>query len=62
MKKLKISLKINFDKKKPNGVKRKILDLKISKKYGWKSQTNLDQAFEIVYKDFLKNHSKRNLR
>jgi len=54
IKKLDAKLKIKYDKSKPNGMKRKILDLTISKKYGWKSKTSLDRAFDIVYSDFVK--------
>ena len=53
IKKLDAKLKIKYDKSKPNGMKRKILDLTISKKYGWKSKTSLDHAFDIVYSDFV---------
>ncbi len=55
MKKLKVKLKINYDNSKPNGMKRKILDLSISRKYGWVSKTSLDKAFNLVYQDFVKN-------
>ena len=55
MKKLNVNLKIKYDLTKPNGMERKKLDLSISKKYGWKSKTNLDEAFEKVYLDYLKN-------
>ena len=55
MKKLKVKLKINYDNSKPNGMKRKILDLSISRKYGWASKTSLDKAFNLVYQDFVKN-------
>ena len=55
MKKLDVNLKIKYDLTKPNGMQRKKLDLSISKKYGWKSKTNLDEAFEKVYLDYLKN-------
>ena len=55
MKKLNVNLKIKYDLTKPNGMQRKKLDLSISKKYGWKSKTNLDEAFEKVYLDYLKN-------
>ena len=54
MKKLKVKLKINYDISKPNGMKRKILDLSISRKYGWVSKTSLDKAFDLVYQDFVK--------
>ena len=55
MKRLNVNLKIKYDLTKPNGMQRKKLDLSISKKYGWKSKTNLDEAFEKVYLDYLKN-------
>jgi len=54
MKKLKVKLKINYDISKPNGMKRKILDLSISRKYGCVSKTSLDKAFDLVYQDFVK--------
>ena len=54
MKKLKVKLKINYDISKPNGMKRKILDLSISRKYGWVSKTSLDKSFDLVYQDFVK--------
>ena len=54
MKKLKVKLKINYDISKPNGMKRKILDLCISRKYVWVSKTSLDKAFDLVYQDFVK--------
>lgn len=59
MKKLDIELKINFDKSKPNGTPRKILDCTIAKSYGWKPMTNLDMGFQITYEDFLKKKPKK---
>ena len=58
MKKLKVSLKIQYDKKKPNGTPRKKLNTKISKLYGWKSKISLSKGFDLTYKDFLKNQNK----
>ena len=55
MKKLKVNLKIVFEKDKPNGTPRKILDTKIARNYGWKSKINLDKGFERTFKDFLIN-------
>ena len=55
MKRLNVNLKIKYDLTEPNGMQRKKLDLSISKKYGWKSKTNLDEAFKKVYLDYLKN-------
>ena len=57
MSKIDIKLKIKFDKTKPNGTPRKLLNCKLAKKYGWKSKIDLNEGFKITYKDFLKNHS-----
>ncbi len=54
MQKLNVKLKIKYDLSKPNGMMRKKLDLSISKKYGWKSMTKLDDAFYRVYSDYIK--------
>jgi len=55
MKKLNCNLKIKFDKKKPNGTPRKILDCSIAKKYGWKPKFSLEKGFFLTYKSFVKN-------
>ena len=55
MKKLKIKLKIKFDKSKPSGTIRKILNTKLAKSYGWYSKVNLDKGFDLTFKDFKKN-------
>ena len=56
MKKIGVQLKIKFDKKKPDGMPKKCLDVSLAKKYGWRPQNNLDEGFEITYKDFRKNY------
>ena len=56
MKKLNIKLKIKFDKSKPNGTIRKLLNTKLAKSYGWHSKVNLDKGFDLTFKDF-KNRS-----
>ena len=38
--------KILYDKKKPSGMKNKVVDVKLAKKYGWKAKTNLDQGLQ----------------
>ena len=50
MKKLKIKLKIKFDKSKPSGTIRKILNTKLAKSYGWYSKVNLDKGFDLTFK------------
>ncbi len=50
MKKAKIKIQIKYDKNKPNGTPRKILDSTLALKYGWKPETNLDSGLELVAK------------
>ena len=54
MKRLKIKLKIVYDKTKPDGMPKKCLDISRAKKYGWKPTNNFYKAFDITYKSFLK--------
>ena len=49
----KVSLKIKFDKTKPNGTPRKILDVSLAKRYGWKAKTSLKDAIDKTYLDYL---------
>ena len=56
IKKLNLNVKIKYDLKKPDGVYRKVLDVNLAKKYGWKSKFSLEDGFEITYKAFLKNY------
>ena len=46
---------IKFDKSKPNGTPRKVLDVSIAKKHGWKSKTSLKFAILNTYNDFKKS-------
>ena len=45
---------IKYDLNKPNGTPRKVLDVSLAKKYGWKSKTNLNDAILKTYAYFLK--------
>jgi len=56
IKKMNLNVKIKYDLKKPDGVYRKVLDVNLAKKYGWKSKFSLEDGFEITYKAFLKNY------
>lgn len=56
MDKLNVRLKIKFDKSKPNGTIRKILDTQLAKSYGWYSKINIDKGFDLTFKDFKKNN------
>tara|TARA_B100000787_G_scaffold84875_1_gene62546 strand:+ start:17999 stop:18925 length:927 start_codon:yes stop_codon:yes gene_type:complete len=54
MSELNIRLKIIYDKSKPDGTPRKILNVSTAKKYGWSSKVSLKDGFFKVYKTFLK--------
>ena len=41
---------------KSNETSRKVLDIKLANKYGWKSKTKLDDAIIKTYKNFLDNN------
>ena len=53
-KQLNVKIKIIYDKKKPDGTPRKILNNSIAKKYGWKAKVSLKRGLEETYKEFLK--------
>lgn len=55
MKIINYQVPIKFDKSKPNGTKKKLLDVSLAKKYGWKSKISLDEGLEKTYDHFLKN-------
>ncbi len=56
MKKIGIKLKIKYDKKKPDGMPKKCLDISLARKYGWSPKSDFDKGFDITFKDFQKNN------
>tara|TARA_B100002052_G_scaffold282981_1_gene293475 strand:- start:512 stop:1453 length:942 start_codon:yes stop_codon:yes gene_type:complete len=44
---------ILYDKSKPNGTPRKVMNVNLAKKYGWKAKTNIKKAINITYEDFV---------
>ena len=56
MKFLNIRINIHFDKTKPDGTPRKLLDTTIAKKYGWRPKISLKDGFFITYGDYLKKY------
>jgi len=46
-------VKIKYDNNKPNGVKRKVLDISIARKYGWKPELNLKKSIIKTYNSYL---------
>ena len=49
--------KIIFDKSKPDGTKRKLLNSKIINRIGWKPSVDLEKGLSLVYKDFKKKYA-----
>jgi len=56
MKFLNIKINIYFDKTKPDGTPRKLLDTSIAQKYGWIPKISLKDGFFLTYDDFLKKY------
>ena len=50
---LNLNIKIKFDKSKPDGTPRKLLDISLSKKYGWSPKISLKEGFFRTYKSFV---------
>lgn len=48
-------IQIIYDKTKPNGTPRKVLDVSLAKKYGWKPRTSLKIGILKTYQNFLNN-------
>ena len=46
-------VKIKYDLSKPNGTPKKVLDISLAKKYGWKPKSNFKKAIKLTYKDFV---------
>jgi GDP-L-fucose synthase len=53
MKKMNVNLQVLFDKKKPNGTPRKILNFNLAKKYGWKPKFSLSEGFDLTFSNFI---------
>jgi GDP-L-fucose synthase len=47
-----------FDKSKPDGTPRKLIDSSLANKYGWKSKVSLEAGFNLTLRDFVKKDSK----
>ena len=55
-KKMNYKGQILFDKTKPNGTPRKLVDSKIAMSYGWRPKISLSKGFDNTFKDFVKNY------
>ncbi len=56
MKYFKIKLKIKNNYRMPGGVKRKLLDVSLSRRLGWKFKTSLQEGLIKTHKDFIKKN------
>ena len=54
-KKLNYKVKFVLDKSKPDGMKRKLVDSSLAKKYGWKAKISFEKGLEKTLKNFEEN-------
>ena len=55
MKHLGVKFKIKKNKKMPDGIKRKLLNINLAKSYGWKPKIAFEEGLDLTIKDFKKN-------
>jgi hypothetical protein len=55
MKKMNVNIKILYKDFYETGMKKKLLDIKVSRSYGWKHKVNLNKGFDITLNDFIIN-------
>lgn len=55
LKVLKVKANIRYDKTKPDGTPKKLLDTSIAKKFGWKPKIKLEDGILMAYKSFIKS-------
>jgi len=60
MKKFDIKLKISYKNRKLNGTFRKLLDVSLAKKYGWRSKISFSKGIIYAINDFLKKYNNTN--
>ena len=48
--------KFYFNKKKPSGMRRKLLDVSIAKRLGWKAKVSLTNGINNTYKEYIKKY------
>ena len=60
IKSLNLNIKIDYDYSKPDGTPRKLLDVSLSKKYGWFPKISLKEGFFRTYESFTSSISRKN--
>ena len=48
---------IIYDKSKPNGTPRKVMDVSLARKYGWYAKTDLKTAILKTYNNYLRENN-----
>jgi len=57
IKELNYNIQIKFDKSKPNGTPRKLIDSSLANSYGWNANVSLKKGFQNTFTDFIKNYT-----
>ena len=55
-----VNLKIINEKKKLDGTFKKLLDVSLARKYGWKFKTSLEKGISLTINDYLENSVLKN--
>ena len=50
---------IKYDSSKPNGIKRKVMDVSLARKYGWKYTVTLKKAILSTYQSYQAENKKK---
>ena len=50
-------IKIKYDRSKPNGTPRKLLDISLAKKYGWRAKSNFKDSITQTYNYYIKKNN-----
>ena len=58
IKKIDSKIQIKFDKSKPDGTPRKIVDSSLARKYGWKPKISLSEGLNKTLESFFKKINK----
>ena len=53
-KKIDYKVKFEFDRTKPDGMKRKLVDTSLANKYGWKAKISLEQGLNKTLSHYIK--------
>jgi GDP-L-fucose synthase len=55
LKVLQVKANIRYDRTKPDGTPKKLLDISMAKKFGWKPKIKLEKGILMAYKSFIKS-------